>query len=730
MDRKLAAILAADVAGYSRLMERDEADTFQRLRAHRKELFEPEIEKRHGHVFKLMGDGLLAEFSSVVDAVECAVALQRDMAERNKGLADDRRIDVRIGINLGDVIIEGEDRHGEGVNIAARLQQLAEPGGICVARNVYDQVKNKLDLRFRNLGEHTVKNIAEAVQVFSVLLNETKGPNRTPVKRRHRSSLVRVAASAIAALLLATGGLVAWLRPWQPDIEPASVARMAFPLPDKPSIAVLPFTNMSGDPEQDYFADGMTDDLITDLSKVSSLFVIARNSTFAYKAQQKVEIRQVAEDLGVRYVIEGSVRRAGDTVRVNAQLIDTTTGGHVWAERYDGSVTDIFAVQDTFVRKIVEALALSLPEGEREEIARGQTANIEAREAFLKGWQQYLRFTPEDNAKAAEQLKRATELDPEYGRAYSALGLVYVRGCQWGWNKALGMSAGEANMRAEQYLSEAEKHTSSLTMVAASQIHLYNNRHEEALTEAARAIALDSNDPEAHIAMALALITTGRAEAGLEFVETALRLNPSHPSHYVLVHGMAYFSMDELEQAAIVLSEALEREPGAVELAPLLAATYAHLGRREDARAALLQRQPDASQSQLYNFSFAYHPPYDWTADERAIRDRLGDGLYIAALPLEVTVSTLAETLQQGDATERKHAAQVLGRFGPAAVGAVPALIGALADENRWVQADVVLALGKIGPAAEAAIPALTAMQGEQANGGLARQALKDIGGL
>jgi TolB-like protein/Flp pilus assembly protein TadD len=504
---------------------------------------------------------------------------------------------------------------------------------------------------------------------------------------------------------------------------------MAFPLPDKPSVAVLPFINMSGDPEQEYFADGMTDDLITDLSKVSSLFVIARNSTFAYKGR-RVEMRQVAEDLGVRYVVEGSVRRAGDTVRVNAQLVDTMTGGHVWADRYDGSVADIFAVQDSIVREVVGALALNLSEGEQEEIARGQTFNVQAREAFQQGWEHYLRFTAEDNAKAAEHFRRAAEIDPEYGRAYAALGIVYVRGCQWTWNKELGMSAALANSTAIQYLSEAEKRESSLTAVAASQIHLYNNRHEEALTEAARAIALDPNDPEAHVAMALALITTGRPEAGLKFIETALRLNPSHPAYYVLAHGMAYFALDDLERTTSVLSEALDRNPDTVELAPLLAATYAHLGRRSDARAALLQWQPNVSQFQLQGLARGYHVPYGWARDERATEDRLVDGLYVASLPLDITVATLVDFLQQEDITERRIAIRDLGRFGRTAADAVPALIDVLADENPWVQSDAIRSLGKIGPAAADAIPALIAIQGEEVNGALAQQALKEIRGF
>ena len=729
MERRLAAILAADVVGYSRLMEQDEADTFERLRAHRKELFEPEIEKRYGRIFKLMGDGLLAEFASVVDAVECAIVMQREMASRNQDLPDDRRIDVRIGINLGDVIVEGEDRHGEGVNIAARLQQLAEPGGICVARNVHDQVKNKLDLRFRDLGDHTVKNIAEAVQVFVVLPDGAKEPRRTPRNWHGKRYPGRVAAGALVLLLLAAGGTIAWLRPWQPDIEPASIDRMALPLPDKPSVAVLPFTNMSADPEQEYFADGMTDDLITDLSKVSSLFVIARNSSFAYKGR-RIDMRQVAEDLGVRYVVEGSVRRAGDTVRVNAQLVDTITGGQVWADRYDGSVADIFAVQDDMVRKIAGALALNLSEGEQEAIARGETINIQAREEFQKGWEHQLRFTAEDNAKAAEHFTRAAEIDPEYGRAYAALGIVYVRGCQWRWNNELGISTAEADSTAIQYLSQAEKRESSLTAVAASQIDLYNNQHEKALTEAARAIALDPNDPEAHVAMALALITTGRPDAGLKFIETALRLNPSHPTYYVLAQGMAHFALHDLERAASVLSEALDRNPDAVELAPLLAATYAHLGRRSDARAALLQWQPNASQFGLQALAQGYHFPYPWAQDEGATQERLVDGLYVAGLPLDITVASLVDSLRQKDDPERRNVVRDLGRFGRTAADAVPALINVLADEDHWAQSDAVRSLGKIGPAAADAIPALIAIQGEEANGVLAQQALKEIRGF
>jgi TolB-like protein len=503
---------------------------------------------------------------------------------------------------------------------------------------------------------------------------------------------------------------------------------MAFPLPDKPSIAVLPFTNMSSDPEQEYFADGMTDDLITDLSKVSGLFVIARNSVFTYKGKA-VKVHQVAEELGVRYVLEGSVRRAGDQVRINAQLIDATTGGHLWAERYDGSLTDIFAVQDRLVGKIVDALALNLSTEEQEEIDRGQTDSIEAREAFQRGWERYLQFSPEQNASAATEFKQAIELDPDYGRAYAALGLVYLRGCAWRWTEPLNMSRRTAFRTAGQYLDETKSRPSSLANVAASQIYLYDKRHDEALIEASRAIALDPNDPEAYIGMAWTMITTGKPQPGLEFVETAIRLNPSYPAHYVLARGMALFAMGELERAAVVFEKAIERDPGATELAPPLAATYARLGRREDARESLLLWKPGANQAELNKAPVIYHIPFPWSPDDREVKDRLIDGLNVAALPLDVTVPALMVTLKEGEFFARLHAARTLGFFGPLAEDAVPALIEALADEEEAMRKQAVLTLEKIGPGARAAIPALTALQDQTIIGEYAKGALKEITG-
>ena len=346
MDRRLAAILAADVVGYSRLMEQNETETFERLRAHRKELFEPEIERHQGRIFKLMGDGLLAEFGSVVAAVECAVVLQRGMADRNAGLTNDRRIDVRMGVNLGDVIVEGTDVHGDGVNIAARLQGLADPGGVMVSGTVYDHLRGKLDISFDFLGERQVKNITRPVRVYRMRLD-------------------------------------------------GAAAKATPPLPDKPSIAILPFDNMSDDHAQEYFSDGISEDLTTALSRFEWLFVIARNSSFTYKGKA-VDVKRVGRELGVRYVLEGSVRRSGNRVRISAQLIDAETDRHVWAQRYDREIGDLFELQDDIVASITTTVG---PEITLAEIARSRGKrpdDFDAWDHYLRALSAYHRMTKED----------------------------------------------------------------------------------------------------------------------------------------------------------------------------------------------------------------------------------------------------------------------------------------------------------------------------------------------
>jgi len=731
MQRSLAAILAADVVGYSRLMGKDEAGTLAELRRYRDEIFDPKAAQHQGRIVKLMGDGTLMEFSSVVDAVTFAVDLQVAMARRNAGVPEERRIIYRIGINLGDIVHQDDDIYGDGVNVAARLEGLAEPGGICISRSARDQVRDKLDLNLDDQGEIEVKNIARPVRVFRVLIDDKAAALTTPVTmpaQKATSNRKPIYAAVMAGCLLLAAG-VFWWQPWMPGMQTASVERMALPLPAKPSIAVLPFTNISGNLDQELFSDGMTDDLITDLSKVSGLFVIARNTSFTFKGKT-VASSEVAEKLGVRYVLEGSVRRSGDQVRVNAQLIDATTGGHLWAERYDGDITDYFMVQDTFVHKIVTALSLKLSRGEQEEIAKGQTANVEARKAFQKGWQQYNRYTAKSNALAAQEFLRATVLDPNYGRAYSALSMAYVRGCQWRWHKELGTSNKGAFIKATAFLAKAEKNSSSMTKVAASQIYLYDDKHGKSFNEAARAIALDPNDPEAQVAMGLAMITTGKPEAGLEFVKTAVRLSPSHPTHYSMALALGYFALKDMEQAVVTLEATLKRNPSAVDLAPLLAASYAHLGRKKEARAALRLWKPEAGESELQSSYKFYHFPYTLAFSQRKVEERLSNGLAVAGLPDGITVVSLTAKLQQGETPERIEAARFLLATGTMAAEAVPELIVALGDKNEALRRNAIEVLGRIGPVAKSAIPALEALRDQGILTFPVGRALRNIQGL
>ncbi|MBP1699486.1 MAG: guanylyl cyclase, partial [Deltaproteobacteria bacterium] len=439
--RKLTAILSADVKGYSRLMGADEEGTLHTLTTFR-EVMVALIKKHQGRVVNAPGDALLAEFESVVDAVKSAVEIQRELAKQNTELTTDRRMEYRIGINLGDVMVDGEAIYGDGVNIAARLESLSEAGGICISGTAFDQVKNKLNLGYKYLGEQTVKNILEPVRVYQVLMEPEAAGKVIGEKKAKPRQWQKMVLIAVAILIVVAAAIAVWrlyLHPTRPPIEVASKEKMAFPLPDKPSIAVLPFVNMGGDPEQAYFADGMTEDLITDLSKVAGLFVIARNSTFMYKGKA-TDIREVAKTLGVRYVLEGSVRRSGAEVRVNAQLIDATTGGHVWADRYDGDLKNIFAFQDKVTRNVVTALAVELTKDDRERVARRGTGNVQAYDIFLKGWQHYLRQTPEDFRVAIVHFKKAVELDPNYGRAYAALASTYWEAYTRYWDVALGFS--------------------------------------------------------------------------------------------------------------------------------------------------------------------------------------------------------------------------------------------------------------------------------------------------
>jgi adenylate cyclase len=711
ISRKLAVIIHADVAGSTALVQYDETlahkritESFQRLSSI--------IQNYGGTVHEIRGDALVAEFSRASDAVSAALNFQQSNAERLLTLDDEIKPIVRIGVSLGEVVFADNTVTGPGVVLAQRIEQIAQPGGVCLQSAVYEAVPRRLPFAYENLGEQEVKGFEEPVRIYSIGLKDGESipaPERKKVTSR---GWIPAVAAVIVLVVIALG----WFRPWGPTVVLASIERMAFALPDKPSIAILPFDNLSDDPAQESFADGITEDLTTDLSKISGLFVIARNSAFVYKGKA-VNVTQVAEELGVQYVLEGSFRREGDQIRVNAQLIDATTGGHLWADRYDGSAANIFTVQDGFIRRIVKALAVNLTEEEQEEISLGQTTNIAAREAFQEGWDSYLRYSPTDNATAVDHLKTALELDPEYGQAYAALGMVYLRGCMMRWHEPLNTSPGGAFAQASLYREQMEKYPSSLANVASSRISLYDEDYANAITEATRAIAKDPNDPEGYVAMAWAMITTGNPEAGLELLDRARRLNPSYPNYYSLAIGMAHYSMGDLDKAAEIFAKTLERDPGATELALPLAATYANLGKRKQANAALKLWKPNPSDSEILNIPYRYHFPYSWANNDQIV-DGLFDGLKMATLPPDITVDSLLLDLQQENLFARVNAIRDLGMFGSKAVVAVPALIELLGEETP-IRRAAIATLGKIGPAAEAAVPALEAADDIFANDAL-----------
>jgi TolB-like protein/class 3 adenylate cyclase/rhodanese-related sulfurtransferase len=585
-ERRLTTIVATDVVGYSRLMAADEPGTLSSLKAIRRELMDPKAVEHHGRVVKLIGDGALMEFGSVVDAVRFAADVQRAMTARNAGVPEDRRIAYRIGINIGDVIVDGEDIYGDGVNVAARLEALAEPGGICVSRPVHTQVEGKVDLAFEDLGEQTIKNIPRPIRAFRILLDRPASdkPPITLAPAKRRLPMAPIAGGL--AVLVVAAGIALWQRPWEVREEPARETEMAFPLPDKPSIAVLPFNNMSADANQEYFADGMTEDIITDLSKISGLFVIARNSSFSYKGRQ-VKVRDVAEDLGVRYVLEGSVRRAGDEVRINAQLIDATTGGHLWAERYDGELDDVFDLQDEVTAQIVAALKISLTSEEMTEQAHHETENAAAHDAYLQGWALYKLGTLENFKRALTFLKNAVELDPDYAQAHAALASLYLDILERGWAFDMDMPSSRAEEFANEHLEEALKRPTSLAYIVSARMMSSFGFADLALAEAEKAIALDGNDAVALAGLADALNKTDRPANALGFIERALRLDPHHPPDYLIIFGGALFGLERFEEALSTFERAIQRSPDNEIPRIYRAATLALLGRIEEADDAI-----------------------------------------------------------------------------------------------------------------------------------------------
>jgi adenylate cyclase len=539
MQRKLAAILAADVVGYSRLMTEDESGTLEALRARRKNVLEPLVAKHRGRIFKLMGDGVFVEFASAVGAVECAVDLQKGMADSNAGAAPRLPLQLRVGINLGEVVVEDGDLYGDGVNLAMRLQELAEPGGICVSAKIHAEVVRKLDLGYEDLGARTLKNIAEPIRVYRI-------------------------GSGQAA----------------PRERPAPPS-----LPAKPSIVVLPFVNMSGDAEQEFFADGLTEDILTELSRFRDLFVISRNSSFKYKGKA-VNVQQVARELGVQYVVEGSVRKAGNRVRVTVQLIDAETDRHVWAERYDRQLDDIFAIQDEVTSAIASTLPGRVEAATRDRAVHKPTANMAAYECVLAGKTLHHRSNRADNTEALRLIERAIELDPRYAHAHAWRACIIGQAWVYGWQTDREATWNEVVSELQIALDLDENDSDVHRILAA--VHVASDDLDKAMYHQERALSLNPNDDLIVVQQGEILTWLGRPEEGIDWIGKAMRLNPYHPERFWSHLGRAYFAAHRYDDAVAALKRISAPDylhHGA------LAACYAYLGNEELARSHVREAQ-------------------------------------------------------------------------------------------------------------------------------------------
>jgi len=584
--RKLTTIFSADVQGYSRLMEDDERATVETITAYRAVMTDL-IQDHNGRVVDAKGDNVLAEFASVVDAIQCAVEIQKQLKVKNSDVPEHRRMEFRIGVNLGDVIEKEDTIYGDGVNIAARLESLAKGGGICISGTAFDQIGKKIPLGYEYLGEQTVKNIEKPIRVYKVLV-EPKAVGKVIGENRRLKMWHWTAIFALAVLMIVVGSLAFWEFYMRPDVAPASAEKMAYPLPDKPSIAVLPFDNMSKDPEQEYFSDGITENIITSLSKIPDLFVIARNSTSTYKGKP-VEVKQVAEDMGVQYVLEGSVLKSEDRVRVTAQLIDALSGKHLWAEQYDRKLKDIFAVQDDITKNVIAALQLKLTVGEIANALSKGTDNLQAYLRHMKGLSYFSSsLSVDNNALARQMCEEAIALDPEYVGPYGLLAWTHLIDIHLGVSKSPKKSLMRAAQLAKKALTMSDGSSEGAHNVL-SNILLYTRAYDKAIAEAEKAIALNPSYASAHVALSRVLTYAGRHEESLHAVKKGIRLSPNPPKLFLTVLGGCYLHLGRTEEAIREYKKVTKHDPDDLIAHIRLAASYGVLGRETEARAEVAE---------------------------------------------------------------------------------------------------------------------------------------------
>ncbi|MFB0520242.1 MAG: adenylate/guanylate cyclase domain-containing protein [Desulfatiglandales bacterium] len=615
--RKLAAILSADVKGYSRLMGEDEEWTVRTLSAYRK-IIRNLIQQYRGRVVDAPGDNVLAEFASVVDAVQCAVEIQQVLRAKNAVLPESRRMEFRIGINLGDVIEEGDSIYGDGVNIAARVEGLAEAGGICISESAYQQIENKLPLRYDYLGEHEVKNIARPVRVYRARIEPEVAPSKLGEEKKPVWKRLSKAALAIIAVVVIAGAVTLYqfvLRPPPSKTEVASKEKMAFPLPDVPSIAVLPFVNMSEDPKQEFLSDGITENIISALSKVPRLFVISRQSTFSYKGKP-VKVKQVSEELGVRYVLEGSVQRSADRIRINAQLIDALTGRHIWAERYDRDLKDLFALQDEITIKILTAIRVKLMDGEQasmteksyEKYYKGKQG-LDCYLKIMEGIGYVQRWNIEDNNLGRRMIEEAVAMCPENPMGFISLGWAYHHEYSLDSTKSPQETIEKSMELAQKALAMDDSISGAHSLLCA--LYRSKGEYDKSIAEGERAVALKPGSTDALSEYAWSLSFAGRPEEAIPVFQKLIRLNPF--GKFTLYRGLAVAlrNTGRLEEAVSAFKKAIQGSPNDIISHLHLAATYSKMGREEEARAEAAEVLRINPKFSLDSYAKRLSPPMD-----------------------------------------------------------------------------------------------------------------------